>query len=165
VENLLGKQVISTDGKRKPDNSREVFPMGKKKTQKGYIYERDGKQCIYCGKQLKFRQMSLDHYYPRSMGGPDDLFNMALSCRSCNKLKKSRVPEDWKERAVRQFKRAVDDGKILAPGSKMKSADLKEIAGQVDKIERMGKVSVFLSKSHSFHVRNDIIIKVSKVKR
>ena len=139
--------------------------MAKKKTQKGYIYERDGRECVYCGKPLKFSQISLDHYYPRSMGGPDDLFNMALSCRMCNKHKKSAVPEDWKERAVRQFKKAVDDEKILAPGIKMKRAELKEIAGRVDKLERMGKVSVFLSKSHSFHVRNDIIIKIAKIKR
>ncbi|HKL10150.1 MAG TPA: HNH endonuclease [Clostridia bacterium] len=139
--------------------------MGKKQKQKGYIYERDGRLCVYCGKSLKFSQISLDHYYPRSMGGTDDLFNMALSCRRCNKYKKSSVPEDWKKRAVIQFKKAVEDEKILAPGINIKRAELKVLVDQTDKLEKMGKVSVFLSKTHSFHVRNDIIIKIAKIKR
>ncbi len=139
--------------------------MEKKKTQKSYVYERDGRACIYCGKHLKYRQMSLDHYYPKSMGGPDDLFNMALSCRSCNKFKQSIVPGDWQERAICKLKQAVHDEKILTAGIKLKRRKLKELVDGVDKMERIGKVSVFLSKSHSFHVRNNVIIKMTKVMR
>lgn len=139
--------------------------MVKKKSQKSYIYERDGKKCTYCGKQLAFRQISLDHYYPRSMGGPDDVFNIALSCRSCNKFKRSGVPADWKERAIGKFKRAVHDERILSAGIKIRRSELKELAGQVDRIEKIGKVSVFSSRTHSFHVRKDAITKIAKVRR
>lgn len=139
--------------------------MKKRKTDKSYVYERDGKACVYCGKSLAYRQMSLDHYFPRGSGGPDDLFNLALSCKSCNKHKKNKIPPDWEHRLVGEFKRGVADQKILAAGIKIKRGDLKELAAGVDRLKHLGPISVFQSLTHAFHVRQNKIIKIVPIQR
>ncbi len=42
------------------------------------IYDRDKGLCQYTGKQLSFRQASLDHVQPRSKGGKDTFENLVL---------------------------------------------------------------------------------------
>lgn len=139
--------------------------MKKKKTDKSYIYERDNRVCAYCGKALAYRQMSLDHIYPRSLGGPDDLFNLTLSCKTCNKFKKSRVPQDWEAWLVGLFKRAVEDERLPGAGLKLGRRELKALVRTVDRMERVGKLSVFQSPTHAFQVKHNKIVKISPIKR
>lgn len=42
--------------------------------------------CEYCKSQLKYSSdsFSVEHIIPRSLGGTDDLSNLALSCQRCN---------------------------------------------------------------------------------
>lgn len=137
--------------------------MKRKKKEKQYIYIRDRAMCRFCNKKLLFKQISLDHYFPRSKGGPDDSFNLVLSCKKCNKEKKSYVPKNYKEVMVELFKKAVEDDKIIAAGIKIKQKELKEIASRVYKIEDMGEYTVFQSDSNRFYGKNNKIYKVVKV--
>ena len=43
-------------------------------------------QCEYCHypELLSSAPLSIDHIQPRSLGGSDDLNNLALACRRCN---------------------------------------------------------------------------------
>ena len=43
-------------------------------------------QCEYChySELLSSAPLSIDHTQPRSLGGNDDLNNLALACRRCN---------------------------------------------------------------------------------
>ncbi|BDR59468.1 HNH endonuclease [Xylocopilactobacillus apicola] len=54
------------------------------------VYHRFHNTCQYCGRQ----GMSIDHMKPVSSGGANDLDNLTLSCRECNKLK-SNMPYEW----------------------------------------------------------------------
>ena len=54
------------------------------------LIERDGDQCIYC---LDLASLEIDHIYPIFQGGTDDLDNLGLACRVCNKSKGLLTPE------------------------------------------------------------------------
>ena len=45
--------------------------------------------CFYCGGFLTVEWSTLDHVKPRSEGGPDEEWNLLLSCRRCNRRKGS----------------------------------------------------------------------------
>jgi hypothetical protein len=40
--------------------------------------------CAHCGVPLSFDEATVDHIDPRSMGGADDITNLAVTCRGCN---------------------------------------------------------------------------------
>jgi hypothetical protein len=52
------------------------------------VYARDGYRCCLCGAD---EELSLDHIYPWSLGGPDTEDNLRVLCRSCNSSKGARV--------------------------------------------------------------------------
>lgn len=51
------------------------------------IYKRDDGKCRYCHKDVEYKNAHLDHILPRSLWGNDYVFNLALSCPSCNMRK------------------------------------------------------------------------------
>lgn len=53
-----------------------------------FVYDRDGWRCQECGTT---EDLSLDHIYPWSLGGPDTEENLRTLCRSCNSRKGARV--------------------------------------------------------------------------
>ena len=53
--------------------------------------ECDGK-CFYCDLPLSPRQFEIDHFLPRARGGPDEMWNYVLSCRTCNRAKSDLSP-------------------------------------------------------------------------
>lgn len=62
------------------------------------LLERDGAKCSLCGDSidmaLKYphpKSRSVDHVYPRSLGGTEDMSNLALACLICNVTKRARV--------------------------------------------------------------------------
>lgn len=137
--------------------------MKRKKNDKRYVYIRDRGMCYFCDKELLFKQVSLDHYLPKSKGGPDDIFNLVCCCKGCNKYKKSNVPEDYKEVMVDLFKKAVRDGKIASAGIKIIKRVLIELIDRVYKTEEIGRYTVFQSATHRFYVKNNRIYKLAKV--
>lgn len=48
------------------------------------VYARDGWRCVTCGAD---GDLTLDHIYPWSLGGPDTEQNLQTMCRSCNSRK------------------------------------------------------------------------------
>lgn len=52
------------------------------------VYKRDQYACFFCGKtQEDGADLTLDHFIPRSMGGPNTYDNLFTACRSCNSRK------------------------------------------------------------------------------
>lgn len=43
-----------------------------------------GKKCWYCGKTLRKKDITMDHLYPRDLGGPTISNNLAPTCAECN---------------------------------------------------------------------------------
>lgn len=55
------------------------------------VYERDGYRCVACGCAAK--KLSLDHIYPKSLGGIAVFENLQTMCRPCNIRKGAQVPD------------------------------------------------------------------------
>ena len=57
--------------------------------------------CTYCGKELdpkagKPNSYEPDHRIPHVRGGPSTPDNLVPSCRTCNRSKGAKTPEEWK---------------------------------------------------------------------
>lgn len=53
--------------------------------------------CYYCGKKVKFKEITMDHLVPLSRGGRSTKDNLVPCCKKCNNLKKSMLPLEWEE--------------------------------------------------------------------
>ena len=54
------------------------------------IAERDGAECVWCGRAVWPRDLTLEHLLPRSRGGHGTPANLVLACRRCNRARRSR---------------------------------------------------------------------------
>lgn len=52
------------------------------------VMERDDYRCVFCGST---DDLSLDHIYPYSLGGPDTEDNLRVLCQPCNRSKGAQV--------------------------------------------------------------------------
>lgn len=58
-----------------------------------YLYNRYKGQCQICGERFKdIRKLSIEHIYPKSLGGTKDWHNVTLTCKKCNCLKGTKYP-------------------------------------------------------------------------
>lgn len=57
------------------------------------VIERDGEVCAYCGHIPEI--IEIDHVLPVALGGGDDLDNLAVSCRPCNRSKGMKLISEW----------------------------------------------------------------------
>lgn len=48
------------------------------------IWFRDMGHCTYCQKEISLRELTFDHVYPRSLGGPTTWENIVCACQECN---------------------------------------------------------------------------------
>lgn len=74
---------------------RGVKPLPKAKTDKrcSGLYKETNGTCIYCGTPLIPNCATLDHIFPRSLGGTGAKKNLVLSCPDCNN-DKGNMPVD-----------------------------------------------------------------------
>ena len=96
-ENIIRPTVLRLNYqiKRKYTREYKVSRLG--------IYNRDNHTCQYCG--VKNNELTLDHVYPRHLGGPHTWENLVTCCFSCNSKKGDRTPEQaGMKLLVRPFK-------------------------------------------------------------
>lgn len=67
------------------------------------IYKNAHGRCELCGRKILLEDMTLDHINPLSMGGEDDVENLACTCYSCNLFKGNILPDDFMERITEIF--------------------------------------------------------------
>lgn len=67
------------------------------------IYINAGGRCELCGKKILLDDMTIDHRNPLSMGGEDDVENLACTCAPCNIFKGNILPSDFYERITDIF--------------------------------------------------------------
>lgn len=58
------------------------------------ILARDGHACVYCG--ATDTDFDIDHVLPRSRGGLNTPENLVTACRTCNRSKGARTPDEWR---------------------------------------------------------------------
>lgn len=66
-------------------------------TERQKIYDKCKGHCAYCGCELEYRDMQVDHVIPLRRGGSDDVDNMLPACRSCNHYKATLTADEYKE--------------------------------------------------------------------
>jgi hypothetical protein len=57
------------------------------------VHERDGGRCVRCGDGPPAAELHVDHIYPWSKGGTNDLSNLQLLCQRCNLSKGAKVED------------------------------------------------------------------------
>lgn len=56
------------------------------------VFDRDGRVCVYCGSS---QLLECDHVVPVSMGGTNHPSNLVTACKTCNRTKGNKMPEEW----------------------------------------------------------------------
>jgi len=84
----------------------------------GQIYNGCNGRCYYCGIEVDpFSAWEPDHMLPRSQGGNDELSNLVLACRKCNRRKGGRDVEEYRnyiaERVEAKIQAAIDATEAL----------------------------------------------------
>lgn len=68
---------------------------------KKVLFNRDSWTCQYCGCNLTPTTAEVEHIVPSSRGGKSSWLNCVSACRSCNKRKANRTPEEAGMRLLR----------------------------------------------------------------
>lgn len=63
------------------------------------VFIRDKFCCAYCG-DYRRSNLTIDHIFPKSRGGPTSYANCVTACRECNQYKGDRTPEEARLRLV-----------------------------------------------------------------
>ena len=56
------------------------------------VYEKYNGRCAYCGREIKYKDMQVDHFIAKrgwNESGTDDISNLMPSCRMCNHYKRA----------------------------------------------------------------------------
>lgn len=62
------------------------------------LYNKQHGRCFYCAELLNYQIVEIDHIIPRSVLKTDGVYNLCLSCKSCNRLKANKSLQDFKIR-------------------------------------------------------------------
>lgn len=104
-------------------------------------YKLKGRNCMYCGRPLESKKKTLDHLYPRSIGGPTITNNLTPACKNCNNRKsdmteqefiefcrlKGQDREDFRKKVMRKHENARQSHGFLLPKRWYVNFFLKEV--------------------------------------
>jgi len=68
-----------------------------KKLLREEIWNKYNKCCAYCGNDLLYKNMQVDHKLPKRRGGSDNKNNLMPSCRRCNHYKRAHSLKRFRE--------------------------------------------------------------------
>ncbi|MCE2463374.1 MAG: HNH endonuclease [Dehalococcoidia bacterium] len=91
-----------------PDSGRIVFPPRIKKT----LFQAQRGRCYYCGRTHRISYLEIDHKWPVSRGGGNEIGNLQLLCIPCNMRKRIQTDEEFRDRYCRLM---PPDGTIPHP--------------------------------------------------
>lgn len=79
------------------------------KAERMQVYEKCKGHCAYCGCELEYEDMQVDHAKPLKIDGADELNNMFPACRSCNHYKATLDVEGFRKYLAGIFHRLIRD--------------------------------------------------------
>jgi 5-methylcytosine-specific restriction endonuclease McrA len=105
---------------------------------KAILHEETFGKCIYCDKEIAVTDVTEDHIFPRSLGGPDIReANLVCSCLDCNVHGKANtIPWLWREHikpSWEDFEKRVRDNPRMRPRKK----DILLLGSHAGDIERL----------------------------
>lgn len=59
------------------------------------LHRKQNGLCYYCGNGLKLSDATLDHKFPKTLGGIASEWNLAVACGPCNQAKGSMTAEEF----------------------------------------------------------------------
>lgn len=78
-----------------------------KKEQRAAVYNKYDGRCAYCGKEIEYKDMQVDHVLPKSRGGTDDMDNLLPTCRRCNHYKRCSNLEEYRRSIATLHERII----------------------------------------------------------
>lgn len=99
------------------------------------VYKKYAGRCAYCGKQIKYEDMQVDHIKAVYLGGDNDFKNLLPACRSCNFYKSSY--------SIEEFRRQIN----LIP-SRLPKEFIYKVALDYGLVEETGKEVIFYFEQH-----------------
>lgn len=81
--------------------------LSKEERQK--VYDKCNGYCAYCGTEIEYKDMQVDHVKPLRLGGSDNMDNMLPACRSCNHYKATLDVEGFRKYLSEIHKRLMRD--------------------------------------------------------
>lgn len=84
------------------------------------VYEKYGGRCAYCGREIAYKDMQVDHFLPlRAWGiedaGTDDIANLMPACRMCNHYKRANTLETFR-RYIQEIPQKLRENYIYKVG-------------------------------------------------
>lgn len=73
------------------------------------VYQKCNGHCAYCGCEIEYKDMQVDHVMPLRIGGVDEISNMLPACRSCNHYKATLDVEGFRKYLAGIHKRLLRD--------------------------------------------------------
>lgn len=61
------------------------------------VYRKYDGHCAYCGKEIRYEDMQVDHLKPLRLEGIDEMVNYMPACRRCNHYKRGNSLEGFRE--------------------------------------------------------------------
>lgn len=90
------------------------------KAKREAVYKKYDGHCAYCGREIEYKDMQVDHFQPlRACSiddtGTDDLSNLMPSCRMCNHYKRANSLETFR-RYIEEIPRKLKENYIYKVG-------------------------------------------------
>jgi hypothetical protein len=94
--------------------------MAISKSKREAVYRKYKGHCAYCGREIAYKDMQVDHFHPlRAWGiedaGTDDLDNLMPACRMCNHYKRANSLETFRQ-YIEEIPRKLRDNYIYKVG-------------------------------------------------
>ena len=80
----------------------------------GTIFDEGGEgmnhKCTYCGKEIEYKDMQVDHVVPKcSYNSTDDIENLMPSCRRCNHYKRANSLATFRRYLLEMKRKLIDE--------------------------------------------------------
>lgn len=94
--------------------------MAINKSKREEVYQKYNGHCAYCGREIAYKDMQVDHFLPLRAWGiedtsTDDLDNLMPACRMCNHYKRANSLETFR-RYIEEIPRKLRDNYIYKVG-------------------------------------------------
>ena len=94
--------------------------MAISKKKRETVYQKYGGHCAYCGREISYKGMQVDHFLPLRAWGikepwEDDISNLMPACRMCNHYKRANSLEMFR-RYIAEIPRKLRENYIYKVG-------------------------------------------------
>ena len=124
---LKNRKRKGLDEKSKKNEKLPYYPKKRRakrlpinKVKREAVYKKYDGHCAYCGREIEYKDMQVDHFKPLRAwsiddAGTDDLSNLMPSCRMCNHYKRANSLETFR-RYIEEIPRKLKENYIYKVG-------------------------------------------------